>query len=144
MEKILSALNAWFSGTNEKLSKLTLAQDRVTALEAELAKVTASRDSAQDKAVELAENSDKQAKDHAAELAAIQAKLTEAENKATEALANQGIRPTDLPAASLDNAGSKSVDQQIKSLRDKLSSSTDPKEKFTLSRQIRELLSKKN
>jgi chromosome segregation ATPase len=147
MEKILSWLNDFKSFFSSEVSKISSAQAELVTVRAELATAKSDLTAAQATISSLqkcaaAAGVELTAKD--SEITRLTSELATEKNRATETLAAQGVRPEDLPAGSTENSGAKSVSQQVDALRKKLSSSTDPKEKFQLSNQIRELLSAKN
>jgi hypothetical protein len=147
MEKILSWLNDFKSFFSSEVSKISNAQAELAAVRAELA-------SAQG-LIAIHEGTITDLKGHLAiaesatttaqgRVTTLEAELATEKSRATEALAAQGLEAGRLPAGSTSDAGAKTVAQQIEALRKQLTASTDPKEKYKLSAQIRELLSAKN
>lgn len=147
MEKLFSALTdlkTWFAS---EIAKISGAQSELTTAKQSLSEANTALTAAQSTIADLnakLKTASESATKNTEEIAALKVKLTEAENKATEAIAAQGLNPSRLPQPSLSDAGSKTIQQQVEALRNQLSASTDPKEKFKLSNQIKELLSKKN
>jgi chromosome segregation ATPase len=146
MEKVLSWLNDFKSYFSSEVSKISSAQAELVTVSAELATVRGQLAESTSKisALESAAAAHAQAintKD--AEISNLTNSLAEARKAAEDTLAAQGLSQDRIPTGST-SSGAQTVSQQAEALRKKLSESNDPKEKFRLSNQIRELLSKKN
>jgi hypothetical protein len=132
MEKIQAWLNDFKGFFTSEVSKISNAQ-------AELTEVRGKLTTAEDTVKAL--NATITASKHSEAITALNEKLTTAENRATEALAAQGMRSDEMPAGAVDGGSTKTVSQQVEALRKKLTSSMDPKEKYSLSQQIKALQS---
>jgi predicted nucleic acid-binding Zn-ribbon protein len=146
MEKVLSWLNDFKSYVGSQFSTISSAQAELVTVSAELASTREKLDKALFSigALEGAAATHAQAintKD--AEISNLTNSLAEARKAAEDTLAAQGLAQDRIPTGST-SSGAQTVSQQAEALRKKLSESNDPKEKFRLSNQIRELLSKKN
>jgi chromosome segregation ATPase len=135
----LSKIFGRFDSVEAKLSEVTslkakLAETEESRVAADLALTTAQSEIADLKRqlssqTEATEKAQKEVND-------LGAKLATAEKRATETLAAQGIAQSDLPSGS---AGEPKGADQIDALLKQLNASTDPKEKYTICKQIREL-----
>lgn len=145
MEKILSWLENFKSDFSAGLAKISSAQADLVTVRAELATATAALTERDGKISELTgalEKSQSEVNSKGAEVKALTEQLDTEKNATRDALAKQGLDRESLPKG--EHSGAKTKEQQVDALRKKLNSSTDSKEKFTLSEQIKELLSKKN
>jgi chromosome segregation ATPase len=120
--------------------------DRVSALEAELATTKATVAERDTKIAALGTEIDQAkatltAKD--GEIATLKSDLATEKQRAEAVIASQGLPANQLPGQSPEAAQETSPQSQVDGLRKKLASTQDPKERFTLSKQIRELLAKK-
>jgi CelD/BcsL family acetyltransferase involved in cellulose biosynthesis len=146
MEKVLSWLNDFKSYVGSQFSTISSAQAELVTVSAELAAARGKLDEAASKILALEFESAQRAqainaKD--AEISNLTSSLAEARKAAEDTLAAQGLSQDRIPAGST-TSGSQTVAQQLDGLRKKLSATTDPKEKFTLSKQISELRFQKN
>lgn len=142
MEKIQAWLNDFKGFFSSEVTKISNAQAELEKVRAELATAKSTIDSANEymrKLEATAADNIKSLEARDGELKALNEKLTTAENRATEALAAQGLRGDDMPAGAVDGASAKTVSQQVEALNKKISESTDPKEKYTLNQQIKKL-----
>lgn len=113
MEKILAALaefKSYFTGITASLAKVTAAEDRVKALEAELATEKANSAAKDTKVQALTtdlQTAQEQVNAKGTEIKDLTSKLEVANKRANDTLAAQGLRPEDVPAsASGENSGS--------------------------------------
>lgn len=125
------------TGSTELQSKLTIADEKVKLLDKELADAKQSISTLETAATSHAEAIT--AKD--AKITALEAELLTEKKNATEAIAGQSLPAEQLPAGSTDNSMN-NTDQRIKSIREKIKSSQDPKEKYNLAQEIKALIAK--
>jgi chromosome segregation ATPase len=144
MEKIQAWLNDFKGFFTSEVSKISNAQAELTEVRG---KLTTAEDTVKALNATITERDTKistleaAASKHSEAITALNEKLTTAENRATEALAAQGMRSDEMPAGAVDGGSTKTVSQQVEALRKKLTSSMDPKEKYSLSQQIKALQS---
>jgi hypothetical protein len=127
-------------------TQLSEATARIATLETELATAQTSATTATAQVTTLTTERDTaraEVTTHVATITDLTAKLEAANRKAGEILAAQGLPADSLPATSPNPAAGGSVTDPVAKLREKLVATTDPKEKFKISAQIRELLAKK-
>jgi hypothetical protein len=144
---LLKDLAAKFAGIEAALAKVTTAEERVKALERQLedekgvATLACNNLAAEQKAHAETKANLQKAQD---EITTLKAEVATAKNSAQAVIAAQGVPADLLPTQSADSGttATHSVQAQVDQLRKKIAASTDPKEKFTLSQEIKELLSK--
>jgi hypothetical protein len=130
-------------------TKLTEANARITQLETDLVAAQTSAKDATNATAQVTtltterDTARAEVATHAATITDLTAKLEAANRKAGEVLAAQGLPADSLPTTSPNPAAGGSVTDPVAKLREKLVASTDPKEKFRISAQIRDLLAKK-
>jgi DNA repair ATPase RecN len=142
MEKIQSWLNDFKSFFSSEVAKISSAQAELSTVSAELA--TAKSTIAAHEATIADLNGKLQAAQdlantHGAKVASLTTELEAEKAKTTESLSAQGLDANKLPEAG-NGTGALTTQQQIDAIRSKIASSTDPKEKSKLSRQIKELI----
>lgn len=146
MDKILSWLNDFKGYFSSEVSKISNAQAELATVTEQLAAANATIAELHAKVSEAELNAfdlKQQAEKGTSEIESIKAALEAEKAKTQEALSAQGLAHNRLPAGSLDSGSSKSVEQQVEALRKQMATA-NPAEKYNLSKQIRELISKKN
>lgn len=147
MEKVKAWLDDFKGFFSSEISKISAAQVELTQVKAELMTANAAiaeRDTKISTLTASLETAQNEVNKAGGDIKSLTEKLAAAETKARDVIAEQGLEPGSLPPGSSENAGAKSTGQEIDALRKKLQASTNPKEKFTLSNQIRALIEKKN
>jgi hypothetical protein len=151
---LLKDMAAKFAGIEAALAKVTVAEERVKSLEEQLA-------SNAKNGIKLVEELEAERKAHAetkstlekaqgevasrdTEISTLKVSVETEKGRAAGVIASQGVPADLLPTQSADSGSTAthSVQAQVDQLRRKISASTDPKEKFTLSQQIKDLLGK--
>lgn len=147
MEKVVSWFKSefqpWFSNLfASEVTKIANAQSELATVKAELATANTERVTLAGRITSLEVQLTERettigAKD--AEIKTLSESLDTEKSRTMNALASQNLRPDDLPKGSTESGGAKSTQQQVEALNKRISESSDPREKYTLNQQIKQL-----